>query len=132
MSSTTVSPHFFSTSRSIKSFFRIAIEPPQRKERLLDEIKDNQIDPEAIIGKDKKYLDEFDKRLEDIDTTSGTLSSEDFEKIDLEGTGLKLEIDPADEVTEESDEDVVEQDIEEIVEEEQETEDAEAIDKKEE
>ena len=56
----------------------------ERKERLMKEVRDNQINPEEIINQDKEYLDEFDKRLEEVDKNSEMVKPE-FEIPEVEG-----------------------------------------------
>lgn len=51
-----------------------------RKKRLMEEIKNNRINPEEIILKDKAYLDDFDSRLKQVKAEE--VKRDDFEVIE--------------------------------------------------
>lgn len=64
-------------------------EPEPTFEELLQQIKDNKIDPEAIIAQDKQFLETFETRLQNIKKESSD-ADETLKNIDADSEAKEL------------------------------------------
>lgn len=66
----------------------------EREKRIIEEIKNNKIDPDEIIRKDKEFLDEFDHKLRSIEERSfdADQTLKNIDDSDLQDDDIKNEI----------------------------------------